>query len=62
MVSVPKRVCQENCPRLLEDAERIQEKFTPLFTSFSKCHNIYSGKGRLDEKKISELGNTHNMM
>lgn len=62
MVSVAKRVCNENCPILMENAETIEDKFTPLFTSFSQCHNLYSGKGQLDEKNVLDLGKKASIM
>lgn len=56
MVGVAKMVCNEGCEEMVGSAEGIEDKFNPLFISFSKCHNIYSKKGKLDDQEIQELG------
>ncbi|XP_077998240.1 uncharacterized protein LOC144451311 [Glandiceps talaboti] len=43
------------CPEFLEDAENLYDKYQPLLTFFSNCHNIYSVSRELTENEITCL-------
>lgn len=44
----------EGIPQMLVLANKVKEKFLPIFTAFSKCHRAYNGNV-MDKKTIDQL-------
>ena len=48
-------ICWCHCPELLDDVEKVTDKFHNAFTYFRLCHDIYDKK-KLEEKDVHLVG------